>query len=87
MEHGCCLKGHSLNIIRLIYILTVSSRIFFSNLPLIILDLFIQPRGSSFQDAKLQFADVQLALKEASGTVVFNSAGTGRRKDSSEGKS
>lgn len=34
-----------------------------------------QPRGSSFQDAKLQFADVQLALKEASGTVVFNSAG------------
>ena len=34
-----------------------------------------QPRGSSFQEAKLQFADVQLALKEASGTVVFNSAG------------
>jgi hypothetical protein len=37
--------------------------------------LKFQPRGSSFQDAKLQFADVQLALKEASGTVVFNSAG------------
>lgn len=34
-----------------------------------------KPRGTSFQDAKLQFADVQLALKEASGTVVFNSAG------------
>jgi hypothetical protein len=34
-----------------------------------------KPRGTSFQDAKLQFADVQLGLKEASGTVVFNSAG------------
>ena len=33
------------------------------------------PRGSSFDDAKLRFEDVQMALKQTSGTVVFNSAG------------
>lgn len=33
------------------------------------------PRGSSFEDAKLRFSDVQVALKKTSGTVVFNSAG------------
>ena len=33
------------------------------------------PRGSSFEDAKLRFEDVQMALKQTSGTVVFNSAG------------
>jgi hypothetical protein len=35
----------------------------------------LQPRGSSFQEAKLQFDDVTMAMKEKSGTVVFNSAG------------
>jgi len=34
-----------------------------------------KPRGTSFEDAKLRFEDVQVALKETSGTVVFNSAG------------
>jgi len=34
-----------------------------------------QPRGSSFEDAKLRFDDVQMAMKQTSGTVVFNSAG------------
>lgn len=33
------------------------------------------PRGSTFEDAKLRFSDVQVALKKTSGTVVFNSAG------------
>lgn len=33
------------------------------------------PRGNSFEDAKLRFDDVQMALKQTSGTVVFNSAG------------
>jgi hypothetical protein len=33
------------------------------------------PRGSSFQDAKLQYQDVLNALAVKSGTVVFNSAG------------
>jgi hypothetical protein len=33
------------------------------------------PRGSSFEDAKLRFSDVQVAMTKASGTVVFNSAG------------
>ena len=47
--------------------------------------VLLQPRGPSFQDAKLQFADVQLALKEASGTVVFNSAGKMHSWNPSEG--
>ena len=34
-----------------------------------------QPRGNSFEDAKLRFADIEIALKEKSGTVVVNSAG------------
>ena len=34
-----------------------------------------EPRGSSFQDAKLRFQDVEMAMKQTSGTVVFNSAG------------
>jgi len=34
-----------------------------------------QPRGSSFEDAKLRFQDVQVAMKQTAGTVVFNSAG------------
>ena len=34
-----------------------------------------QPRGNSFQDAKLRFEDVTVALTQTSGTVVFNSAG------------
>ena len=33
------------------------------------------PRGTSFEDAKLRFEDIQVALKQTSGTVVFNSAG------------
>ena len=33
------------------------------------------PRGSSFEDAKLRFQDVETALQQKSGTVVFNSAG------------
>eukprot|EP01041_Mallomonas_annulata_P005431 gene5431-10893_t len=34
-----------------------------------------QPRGNTFQDAKLRFEDIQMAMKAKSGTVVFNSAG------------
>ena len=34
-----------------------------------------KPRGKSFEEAKLRFEDVQMAMKETSGTVVFNSAG------------
>lgn len=34
-----------------------------------------QPRGKSFEDAKLRFEDVQRALKEKSGTVCWNSLG------------
>lgn len=34
-----------------------------------------KPRGTSFEDAKLRFEDIQVALKQTSGTVVFNSAG------------
>ncbi|CAM9321032.1 unnamed protein product [Ascophyllum nodosum] len=34
-----------------------------------------QPRGKSFEDAKLRFEEVQQALREKSGTVVVNSAG------------
>lgn len=34
-----------------------------------------KPRGTSFEDAKLRFDDVTMAMKETSGTVVFNSAG------------
>jgi len=33
------------------------------------------PKGKSFQDAKLQFNDVLMALTQKNGTVVFNSAG------------
>ena len=35
----------------------------------------VKPRGSSFQEAKLQFEDVTMAMTQKSGTVVFNSAG------------
>jgi len=34
-----------------------------------------KPRGKSFEDAKLRFEDIQMAMQEKSGTVVFNSAG------------
>lgn len=34
-----------------------------------------QPRGTSFEDAKLRFEDVKMAMKKTSGTIVFNSAG------------
>jgi len=34
-----------------------------------------KPRGKSFDDAKLRFEDIEVALKEKSGTVVINSAG------------
>jgi hypothetical protein len=34
-----------------------------------------EPRGSSFEDAKLRFQDVEMAMKKSAGTVVFNSAG------------
>ncbi|CAM9820563.1 unnamed protein product, partial [Chrysoparadoxa australica] len=34
-----------------------------------------QPRGKSFEEAKLRFKDVEKAMKEKSGTVVINSAG------------
>lgn len=34
-----------------------------------------KPRGKSFNDAKLRFEDIEVALKEKSGTVVINSAG------------
>eukprot|EP00607_Mallomonas_marina_P007498 CAMPEP_0182417090 /NCGR_PEP_ID=MMETSP1167-20130531/1504_1 /TAXON_ID=2988 /ORGANISM="Mallomonas Sp, Strain CCMP3275" /LENGTH=355 /DNA_ID=CAMNT_0024590385 /DNA_START=370 /DNA_END=1437 /DNA_ORIENTATION=+ len=34
-----------------------------------------QPRGRTFEDAKLRYEDVQMAMKAKSGTVVFNSAG------------
>ena len=33
------------------------------------------PRGRSFQEAKLRFDDVLIALTQTNGTVVFNSAG------------
>ena len=33
------------------------------------------PRGTSFEDAKLKYNEVTEAMKEKSGTVVFNSAG------------
>ena len=33
------------------------------------------PRGNSFEDAKLRYEDVETAMKQKSGTVVFNSAG------------
>lgn len=34
-----------------------------------------QPRGKSFDEAKLRFEDVQMAMKQTAGTIVFNSAG------------
>lgn len=34
-----------------------------------------KPRGKSFDEAKLRFEDIEVALKEKSGTVVINSAG------------
>jgi len=34
-----------------------------------------KPRGTSFEDAKLRFEDVQMAMMQKGGTVVFNSAG------------
>lgn len=34
-----------------------------------------EPRGRTFEEAKLRFEDVQMAMKAKSGTVVFNSAG------------
>lgn len=34
-----------------------------------------QPRGSSFEEAKLRYEDVCVAMKKTAGTVVFNSAG------------
>lgn len=33
------------------------------------------PRGTSFEDAKLRYEDIENALKQTSGTVVLNSAG------------
>ena len=33
------------------------------------------PRGNSFEEAKLRFQDVEMAMTKKSGTVVFNSAG------------
>ncbi|CAN0012196.1 unnamed protein product, partial [Heterosigma akashiwo] len=34
-----------------------------------------KPRGTSFEEAKMRIKDVEKALAERSGTVVFNSAG------------
>lgn len=34
-----------------------------------------QPRGPTFEEAKLRYEDITVAMKQTSGTVVFNSAG------------